>query len=92
MSFVGFLSSRRKTSLTAKPGRSAADFLKRRQSCEKQEMDERCSTSSGGSSGALSEVYEDVFEQNGSKRVPSPNSLINSFKSRSPSSTAGITS
>ena len=76
LSFIGFLSSRRKTSLTVKPGRSAADFLKRRESSESQKVRNCSSMSSGDSSEAFGEVFEDVFEQN--KSVPSPENSINS--------------
>lgn len=71
LSFLGFLSSKRKTSLTVKPGRSAADFLKRRQSYESQEAEEHSSSSSGECTDLLSEVLEDessdsVFSSNSS--------------------------
>jgi hypothetical protein len=85
LSFLGFLSSRRKTSLTVKPGKSAADFLKRRQSYESQEVEEGCSTSSGDGSEALGEVFEDVFEQNES--ILTPNSSTDSFRNKSLSNT-----
>ncbi|XP_028391863.1 uncharacterized protein LOC114516539 [Dendronephthya gigantea] len=78
--FLGLLSSRRKTSLTAKPGRSAADFLKRRLSQESQESDERCSTSSGDSSETLSDVNEETLEQNESDNIFSPASSTDSCR------------
>ena len=58
----GSLSSRRISSLTVKPGRSAADFRKRKQSQE--EVDERRSTSSDDSHDASS---EEVLKEGGNK-------------------------
>jgi hypothetical protein len=71
-----------------KPGRSAADFLKRRQSYESQEIEERCSTSSGDGSEALNEVFEEDFDENES--VFSPNTSTDSFRNKSLSNTGII--
>lgn len=78
-SFLGLLPSRRKTSLSTKPGRSAADFLKRKLSSDGQEKD----ASSSNCDDHLSEVYEDVFEDvfedsDTSCTVDSSNSKTNS--------------
>ncbi|XP_046842618.1 uncharacterized protein LOC124436693 isoform X2 [Xenia sp. Carnegie-2017] len=62
MTFLGLLSSKRKTSLSVKPGRSAADFIKRRQSSQTQLVPDQTSTLTTLDE-PVKESSEDVFEE-----------------------------
>lgn len=62
MTFLGLLSSKRKTSLSVKPGRSAADFIKRRQSSQSQLVPDQTSMLTTLDE-PVKESSEDVFEE-----------------------------
>jgi hypothetical protein len=63
-----------------KPGRSAADFLKRRKSSEDQKERACSSTSSGGGSESCGDLSQDVFEQDKSAKVEGENESVNGRK------------